>query len=119
MFHHLVAASYYDSCQAPHLSPNDGFKVRKYCLHVGLVTLGTVKDPYCINLLCGRLVHQLRLDFRRHSKVWNICGVIEALGVENHEFSFFECNLIEHVILRFRINGITHFSSCFSCQIID
>jgi hypothetical protein len=117
--HHRVAVTDYDSCHAPHFSPNDDLKVRKYCLQVAPLTRGIVKDPNCINLLDERSVHHLKLYFRGHSRVWLIFGVIEALGVENPEFSFFESNLIEHVILRARITSITHFCQLFSCQVID
>jgi hypothetical protein len=58
-FHHSVALSDYYSRHPPHIRPNDGLKVREYCVQVAPLTLGTVNDPYCIDLLGGRLVHQL------------------------------------------------------------
>ena len=86
-FHHSVALSYYDSRHAPHIRPDEGLKVREYCLQVAPLTLGTVNDPDRINLLSGRLVHQLWLNPWGHSTVYEACGVVEALGVENPEFS--------------------------------
>ena len=62
-FHHSVALSDYDSCHHSHFRPNDGLKVREYCLQVAPLTRGIVNDPDCIYLPSGRLAHQLELDF--------------------------------------------------------
>jgi hypothetical protein len=56
-FHHCVALSNYDSSHPMHIRPNEGLKVREYCVQVAPLTLGTVNDPDCIDLLGGRLVH--------------------------------------------------------------
>jgi hypothetical protein len=61
-FHLIVALSDYDSCHPRHFRPKEGLKLREYCLQEAPLTIGTVKDPYCINLLCGRLVGHLELD---------------------------------------------------------
>jgi hypothetical protein len=58
-FHHCVALSDYDSSHLPHIRPNEGLKVREDGIQVATLTLGTMNDPDCIDLLSGRFVHQL------------------------------------------------------------
>ena len=61
-FHLIVALIDYDSCHPRHFRPKEGLKLREYCLQEAPLTIGTVKDPYCINLLSGRLVGQLEFN---------------------------------------------------------
>jgi hypothetical protein len=49
--HHCVGLSDYDSSHSTHIRPNEGLKVREYCLQIAPLTLGTVNDPDCIYLL--------------------------------------------------------------------
>ncbi len=107
-FHHSVALSDYDSSHPPHIRSNECLKVREYCLQVAPLTLGPVYDPNCIDLLCRRFIHQLRLDPRGHSPVNEACGVVEALSVKNPQFSIEKGHLIGHVILCARTTGIPH-----------
>ena len=62
LFHLIVALSDYYSCHPRHFRPKESLKLREYCLQEAPLTIGTVKDPYCINLLSGRLVGQVELN---------------------------------------------------------
>ena len=61
-FHLIVALSDYDNFHPWHFRPKEGLKLRQYCSQEAPLTIGTVKDPYCIYLLSGRLVGQLELN---------------------------------------------------------
>ena len=118
-FHHSVAFSYYDSCHPPHFRPNEVLKFRENFIKVAPVTLGTVKNPDCINIPSGRLVHQLKLDSWDQILVWNAFDVVEALDFENPNFSILQGDLIVHVLLRLRFTGISHKCQRLSSQVID
>ena len=52
----LIVLSDYDNFHPWHFRPKEGLKLREYCSQEAPLTIGTVKDPYCIYLLSGRLV---------------------------------------------------------------
>jgi hypothetical protein len=83
LHHHTVAVSDNDSCHLTHFRTNAGLILREYIMQEASLTCGLVKDPNCINLPCGILVHQLVLESRHQSLVLTTFGVVEALGVEN------------------------------------
>ena len=58
-FHLIVALSDYDNFHPRHFRPKEGLKLREYWLLEAPLTIGTVNDPYCINLLSGRLVEHI------------------------------------------------------------
>ena len=61
-FHGAVAVSDYQRCHLTHFRTKEGLKVREYSVQVASLTLSIVKDPDCINLLCGRRAHKLEPD---------------------------------------------------------
>ena len=63
-FHLVVALIDYDSFffHLRHLRPKEGLELREYCFLEAPLSIGTVKDPKCINLLSGRLRHHLEFN---------------------------------------------------------